>query len=335
MLLENIEQALDEKYEKDVIIGAEMELYLIDTYEDRYELLNDESVLEDIYSEFDERVYRDYYNYQLEIRTNPSEDWKEVAKELIELMKEVSKIAKEKDCIIVPISYISGGMFNGFHVHVSYRPEMSFGRLVEHALAMYPFMLDITRITLSAPIKNRKYGEILSLRQLESPHIGIPPLDYNNEDFEYYWVYDENARNGNRYHDIIINTNKKHGRHRIKSVDTIEVRMFDCVGSEPAIECVLESVYKIAKYINPEWFNRFRYNFALMVKLKELIRNSKIMLVNPHGWINPITLISLDELLSYLGVENRFSTAWIYYAYLDIYEIIYPIYHEHKSYPIP
>jgi len=335
MMLENLEQAIDEKYEKNVVIGAEMEIYVIDTYNDRFELLNDDEVIEAIYSEFDERVYRDYYNYQLEIRTYPSDDWKEVANELIELMREVSRVAEGRDCIIAPVSYINGGMFNGFHVHVSYKPEVSFGKLVEHALAMYPFMLDITRITLSAPIRSGEYGEILSFRQLDSPHIGVPPLDFNNYDFEYYWTYDENARNGNRYHDIIINTNKKHGRHRIKSVDTIEVRMFDCVGSEPGIKCVLESVYKIAKYINPEWFNRFRHNFVLMVKLKELIRNSKIMLVSPRDWINPITLISLNELLSHLGVENRLNTAWIYHTYINIYEIIYPYYHVNRTYPTP
>ncbi len=333
MLLESLEDAIDEKHEKDVMIGAEMEIYLIDTYEDRFELLDDENVLEDIYEQFDERVYRDYYDYQLEIRTNPSDDWKEVAKELIELMMNVSRVAKRNDCIIAPVSYIRGAMFNGFHVHVSYKPEMCFRGLVEHALAIYPFMLDITRITLSAPIMSKEYGYILSLRQLNSPHIGVPPLEYTDSDFEWFWIYDENARNGNRYHDIIINTNKKHGRHRIKSVDTIEVRMFDCVGSKKAIKCVLESVYKIAKYINHEWFNRFRHNFVLMVKLKELIRNSKIMLVSPRDWINPITLISLNELLSHLDVENRLDTTWIYHTYINIYDIIYPYYHKNRIYP--
>ena len=334
MLLENLEQALDYKFEKEVIVGAEMELYLIDTYEDKYELLDDENVIEDIYSEFDERVYKDYYDYQLEIRTNPSDDWKEVANELISLMREVSRVAREKDCIIAPVSYIRGGMFNGFHVHVSYKPEMSFGRMVEHMLAIYPFMLDITRITLSAPIRNRTHGEILSLRQLDSPHIGVPPLEYSNIDFEDYWIYDDNARYSNRYHDIIVNTNRKEGRHRIKSVDTIEIRMFDCVGSEPAIKCVLESVYKIAKYINPEWFNKFRYNYSLMLRLRNLIQNSKLMLVNPNDWINPLTLVKVDELLNYLDVECKVTSPWIYYVYYDIFNITFPAYHENFRYPI-
>jgi len=335
MLLESLEQALNKNNEKDVIIGAEMEIYLIDAYEDKYELLDDERVIEDIYEQFDERVYRDYYNYQLEIRTNPSDDWKEVAKELVELMKEVSRVAGDKDCIIAPVSYIKNGMFNGFHVHVSYRPEISFGNMVEHMLAIYPFMLDITRITLSAPIKNRKYGEILSLRQLDSPHIGVPPLEYNNEDFEYHWIYDEDARNGNRYYDIIINTNRKEGRHRIKSKDTIEIRMFDCVGWTKAIYCVLESVYKIAKYVNPEWFCKYRHNLGLMMKLRELIYNSKLALVHKGTWINPLTLIRLEELLDYLEIENEVREAWIYYKYYDLDLVTLPEYHVNFSYPIP
>lgn len=334
MLLVNLDEALNERYEKDVTIGAEMEIYLIDTYEDRYELLDEKSVIEDIYSEFDDRVYKDYYDYQLEIRTNPSDDWEEVAGELVELMKRVSRVAREKDCIIAPVSYIKDGMFNGFHVHVSYRPEMSFGKMVEHALAMYPFMLDIARITLSAPIRNRTHGEILSLRQLDSPHIGVPPLEFNNRDFENYWIYDENARYNNRYHDVIVNTNRKEGRHRIKSVDTIEIRMFDCVGYKRAIYNVIESVYNVAKFINPEWFNKYRHNFSLMLKLRDLINNSKLMLVSPQTWINPITLTKIDELQSYLGITNRMTETWIYYVYMDYYEITKPYYHRHFNYPI-
>ena len=334
MLLSRLEEALDVKFEKEVVIGAEMEIYLIDTYDDRYELLNEEDVIEDIYEQFDERVYRDYYEYQLEIRTNPSDDWEEVADELINLMKEVSKVAREKECIIAPVSYIKDGMFCGFHVHISYKPEMSFGRMVEHALAMYPFVIDITRLTLSAPFESSRYGEILSLRQLESPHIGVPPLHYTNEDFEHYWIYDDEATTSNRYHDIIINTNRKEGRHRIKSVDTIEIRMFDCVGYKKAIYCVLESVYKIAKYVNPDWFNRYRHNFALMLKLRDLIRNSKLNLVNPNSWINPLTLYSVDELLSYLDVENSIVSPWIYYVYWDCYDVIYPKTHAKYRYPV-
>jgi len=334
MLLSRLEEALDVKFEKEVVIGAEMEIYLIDAYGDEYTLLNEEDVIEDIYSEFDERVYRDYYEYQLEIRTNPSEDWKEVADELIELMKEVSKVAREKECIIAPVSYIKGGMFCGFHVHVSYKPEMSFGRMVEHALAMYPFVLDITRITLSAPFKSERYGEVLSLRQLESPHIGTLPLHYDNTEYEDYWIYDEEANLSHRYHDIIINTNRKEGRHRIKSVDTIEIRMFDCVGYKKAIYCVLESVYSIAKYVNPEWFNKYRHNYSLMLRIRDLINNSRIMLVNPNDWINPLTLIKLDELLSYLNVENRIVSPWIYHVYWDCYDATYPETHAKYRYPV-
>jgi len=334
MFLEKIEDALNVNCEKNVTIGAEMEIYIIDAYEDRYELLNNESILENIYSEFDERVYRDYYSYQLEIRTNPSDDWREVAKELIELMKEVRKVAEGQQCIIAPVSYISDGMFNGFHVHISYKPEMSFGNMVKLMLAMYPFMLDITRITLSAPMRRSRYGEILSLRQLESPHIGVPPLQYSDIDFEDYWVFDENARAENRYHDIIINTNRKHGRHRIKNTDTIEIRMFDCVGRSNAIECVLEAVYKIAKYINPEWFEKYRRNELVMMKVRELINNSKIMLVNPDRWLNPITLIRLDDLLGYLNTEQYYTNSWIYYTYFDAFGITEPTYHIKQKYPI-
>jgi len=334
MLLNSLEEAIGARFEKNVTIGAEMEIYVIDAYENEYKLLDDSIVLENIYGEFDERVYRDYYEYQLEIRTNPSDDWKEVANELIELMKEVSRAAKEQQCFIAPVSYIHGGMFNGFHVHVGFEPAISFGKMVEHAFAMYPFMFDICRITLSAPCENEKWGRVLSLRQLESPHIGVPPLGFDNADLEYYWIHSDNARGENRYHDIIINTNKKEGRHRLKDTNTIEVRMFDCVGSRKAIKCVIESAWKIAKFMNPEWFEKFRRNSGLMTKIERLIRNSRLALVKSYQWVNPLTLTTTAELLDWLEVENWILDSWVVNAWYDYDKITNPDFHASISYPL-
>ena len=334
MLLNSLEEAISEKFEKNVKIGAEMEIYIIDAYEDVYKLLEDSSVLESIYGEFDERVYRDYYEYQLEIRTNPSDDWKEVANELIELMKEVSRVAKEQQCFIAPVSYIRGGMFNGFHVHVSVEPTVSFGRMVELAFAIYPFMFDICRITLSAPFEDPAWGRVLSLRQLESPHIGVPPMDFDNDELEWYWVHSDSAQRDNRYHDIIINTNRRSGRSRVKDVNTIEVRMFDCTGSRRAIKCVIESFWKVAKFVNPEWFEKYRRNTTLMAKIKRLIRNSRLSLVKASQWVNPITLTTKDELLEWLDVENWVADPWIVNAWYDYDEIVNPDFHAGVSYPL-
>jgi len=335
MLIISLEEALKFECEKEVVMGAEMEIYVIDNSDDYCHLLNDEYIIEDIYNEFDDRVYRDYYEYQLEIRTNPSDDWKEVADELIELMSQASKVAREYDCFIAPVSFLKGAMFNGFHVHVSYKPEMSFRNMVEHAFAMYPFMFDVARLTLSSPIKDNRWGEILSLRQIESPHIGVPPLHYTNDRLEDYWVWDEDARGSNRYHDIIINTSRKEGRHRVKSTDTIEVRMFDCVGSKRHLRVVLEMVYKIAKYINPEWFNKYRQNYSFMVRLRNLLENMKYLIVQRIDWINPLTMHKISELQDYLNLEDYREWSWI--SVLPIFQeyVCVPESHKDISYPIP
>lgn len=334
MLLKSLDEAFGVEFEKDVIIGVEMEVYVLDASDQFIYLLEDRDVIEDIYNEFDERVYKDYYTYQLEIRTNPSDDWKEVARELIELIAKVSKVARERDCCIAPVSHITGAMFNGFHVHISYRPEMNFENMVRHAFAMYPFMLDVTRLTLSAPYKNREYGAILSLRQLDSPHIGVPPLHYTIDKLENYWIWDEEARAGNRYHDIIINTNRKEGRHRIKNVDTIEIRMFDCVGSKRYIKYVLETVYTIAKFINPEWFWKYHHNRDFMIKLKNLIQNLKLLLVQPLDWLNPLTMAKIWELQEFLGISTCNDYPWIHHCYLILDNICKPDTHKDLRYPL-
>lgn len=334
----NIEKAINQNYEKNVKIGAEMEVYIIDEYNDEYKLLSSDIVLRDIYREFDERVYRDYYPYQLEIRTNPSDDPAEVSEELCELIREAQRVAKELQCNIAPVSYIKDeytqSMFCGFHVHVSIEPEMSISKMADLMFSMYPFVFTITKITLSSPVRSKEHGDILSIRQIESPHIGVPPLNLTNREIEEMYLYSEEARGENRYYDIIINVNKKEGRRRVKDVNTIEIRMFDSVGLDKAIHCTIEAVYNIAKFVDPELLKDIRKSFVFSLRLRNLLNNMKHILIKDTEYICPLTLVNTEELLKYLEVRDIVSIPWIQLAYLEFKKIILPEFHKYYKYPI-
>jgi len=333
-----LEAFISENDIREVTIGAEMEVYVIDHVEDPPILLQSESVIKDIYSAFDERVYKDYYNYQLEIRTNPSDDPYEVSNELCELLREVSKVAREYDCYIAPVSYIENedenAVYCGFHIHISLKNNKNTTKeLIKMILSMYPVIYDIARISLSSPDKDPVLGDILSKRIANSRHIGLPdpPLDL-------YTLKITFINHRQRYFDIALNLNTREEdrseRHRIKDVTTIEIRVFDTIGSKKAIETVVEAVYNLAKRVKTDWIKEVMESPKKSIIFLETINCIRLNVISSRLYFNPFLLTYADETLEYLDVSSALKDAWIKYEFVDWWLVTTPQFHKYYCYPI-
>ena len=338
MLVYELDKIFNKISEHEVWIGAELEVYVLskvdDDYEDRYTINISDSVVEEIYNRMDERIYRDYYPYQLEIRTYPHNDPNDTAKELIELFKEASDIAQQFECKLVPISYLEKQMYNGMHVHISYSPKVSNREMVKRIVAVYPFIFDVARLTLSSPIESNEYGKILSIRNLMSPHIGIVPIECRIEDLEYMWVEDIKYDSTKRYYDIALNTNEACGRVRIKNVNTIEVRLYDSIGSIKAIKDVLELTYYMFKYIEPSWINKYRESYSRRRRLQKICDMIRYNMLLARNYINPFTGTDAQTLAEHFALDITTKEPWICYMYPAYDEFCTIKYQSNIEYPV-
>jgi len=319
MLVYELEKAFNKTAEREVWIGIELEVYLLvkDEDYDYYHVNLNSDITREIYDRLDERVYRDFYPYQLELRTYPHPDPKEVTNELISLFRETNKIAREIGGKLAPVSMIRGQMFNGMHIHISHTPRISNKDMVKSIVASYPFIIDIARMTLSSPAKTERYGEVLSLRILESPHIGLIPIKETFNSLEQMWVEDVYYDSSKRFYDIALNVNKRHGRTRIKDINTIEVRMFDCVGSESVLKNVIELTYNVYKFINPQWISEYRKNYDMRAKLEDVFYVIRHNLVTLSDYVNAFTGTDARELGKHFGMSNVYEEPWIYELYFN------------------
>lgn len=308
-----LERVFNKKYERNVRIGAEMEVYVLVNDSDMYFINSNNDLIREIYERMDERVYRDWYEYQLEIRTNPSDDPVEVANELIDLFEEADKIAKGMGCKLVPISYLKGSMFNGLHVHVSYIPRISEKEMIWRIIAAYPFIVDVARLSLSSPVVDEEVGKVLSKRIVSEVHVATPPVNLKVDELIDMWFYD----NDNRYYDIIVNNNRREGRHRIKDVDTIEIRIFDVIGCKGALRDVMKLTYYIMSSINFEWIKEFRKQREFRVSLFKVYKAIRENMAKTSEYINPFTGTYPSLLMRYF--ENKIcpDEPWVYLLWWD------------------
>jgi len=313
--LVELEKVFNKKNELNVTMGAEMEIYLLvrdDLYEDKYVLNEDNELTREIYECLDERVFRDYYPYQIEIRTNPSDDPRDIYKELVELFEETKKICSSMDCILIPISYLENSIFNGFHVHVSYTPRIRYETMIKRIISAYPFIIDISRLTLSSPERNSDFGKILSKRIVSEMHITTIPVNLKIESMKKMWIDNINIDSTVRYYDIILNANRRDGRHRVKDIVTIETRIFDVVGSREYLRHVLELTYEIYKSVNPSLFEKYLSSSEGRTLLFRLFKSLRFNLVKSGDYINPLTGTTSTELgLFFLGKLIP-EDSWIY-----------------------
>ena len=204
--------------------GLEIEFYLFDLISSVPNSSN--NYIDDIVENFDERVYRDYYPHQLEIRTYPSKSLDDIEKQMHKLFANVLKEALRENFVLIPKSHLSmfdRYMYCGMHIHIT-DDERTVSELYSyivsksyiHLLSLYPF-ISTSKIIRGSKIQN--YG----LRLSNSPHISLNEYPPSTD------VYFNADSQEVRYKDIAINTNRRHGRHRLKDVDTVEIRLFDTI----------------------------------------------------------------------------------------------------------
>ena len=321
MIYKPLEKLISRNSLRDITIGVEIEVYLIDCASEP-KLVRDESLTQSIYEHFDERVYKDAQDYQIEIRTNPSDEPNEVSREICQLMKKVDRVAKQYQCRIAPVGFLKEkyfeGSFCGLHIHI--RPksaQTSREEMKKLLLAIYPFIYTIARLSLSSPFIDRQNNIYLSKRILESD--SIAPLDLKDLNF-LSW----------KYLDITINTSLRHDRERIKDVETIEVRVFDPVGSSKCLQTIIQAIYQLSR--------RARTDFIKEITEKPLIfktiQQAREDLIKPKMFIDPLTRLTPYQFLKYLNVRTYHSDSWIRYHFRDWLSVCNVDFHTKYSYPL-
>jgi len=197
--------------------GIELEVLLFDAR--NKEPLQNQRLVERILENLPSNIYRDYYPYQLEIRSKPHNNPKAIVDEVKELYRLSAKEFLKHRIFIIPAPSIvkNGYTHCGFHAHISYPKNRDKDSYYKYAMGMYPFIL-----SLADHSKNFEIGDIKVSDRLEnSNHIGMPELRQDR-------FMDINI-DRRKYRDLIYSpciTNNG-DRHRLKKPATIEVRILD------------------------------------------------------------------------------------------------------------
>ena len=216
---------LPKKDSRKITCGIELEFPLFDI--ERKRLLNDFATIERVCRNLPDRIWRDYYAYQLEIRTNPHNNPRSIVEETKDLYTLANKEFCKSNIYIVPApgitndGNISDHMYCGMHTHVGYPNAKDKTKFYNRAMGMYPFLL-----SLAGHTKNFETSRFNGSDRLKkSNHIGLPYL--TKTDFL-------NGNGGNnKYKDIILSNSiskrdrEEIGRTRMVKPDTIEFRMLD------------------------------------------------------------------------------------------------------------
>jgi len=214
--------------DNDLTMGLEVELYLYDELSGT--LNSNEDLIHLILDHLPDTIGRDYYPYQLEIKTNPCSDENSLVKEFKQNLQMACDVAGQFNCSILTGSVFETAMFNGFHIHLRYKHENDWWKMFINS---YPLILSV-----AAQFRNgfsSSEPHIPSLRTLKSGHIGIPPLEVSNFDPTHL----------PRFLDITVNRNNENTRRRLKKVDTMELRLFDTPKFWSEYETIIRTVFRI------------------------------------------------------------------------------------------
>lgn len=216
------------RQEKKLTFGVEAEMYLLKDGKLSY---NDD-IMNNILNNVPDQITKDYYPCQIEIRTDPHDNPKDLNNQFISLLKTTARVCGEYGCEIIPLSWLGGSeTFNGVHYHIRYSSNKNpYWKMMMNS---YPFILSLTHFFRNSPSRINE----LSYRMINSQHIGLPIFD--PRDFEKY------CTGSNRYKDIIINKHRENNRHRKKSVNTLEIRCFDVPYMENYFKSMSELVFSI------------------------------------------------------------------------------------------
>lgn len=246
-----------------ITIGAEVELILFDSTTNSVLQENQRHRANKVFESLPNNIWKDYYPWQLEIRSDPFNSPDKVISQLLSFYKMADEAFKKENLYVIPSPYLglkNENSYCGMHVHVKYVNDALNQQFYERAWSAYPFILAIADHT-----KNSENEETFSRRLTNSHHVGIPYL--NRDDFS--------VGTGNmRYKDITINRLKtgndgENPRNRIKTVATLETRIFDTPSLGSHLRFITESVYNIFSKLKVNNFfvsNNNKYNVIKMTR---------------------------------------------------------------------
>jgi len=276
------------------LCGIELELLLFDA--GNRDLVRNYELVEDILHGLPRNIWRDWYPYQLELKTKPADKPKDAIKEMKELYRTSTDAFKEHDIYVIPATSISTNdcMYCGLHTHISY-PNETREVFFDRAMGIYPYIL-----SLADHCKNFETTELNTSNRLRnSHHIRLPQL--NKERF-----YSTRIPNSDRkYRDIIYSPRIREGeseneRARMIKPDTMEIRMLDTPSLFSFFVYQIETIYNLASRIkdNNPLVQMLSSNYN---KTESALRMSRELAIHQRYGMNKIFRMSnfgVCELLS-------------------------------------
>lgn len=238
---DNIEDWLYKTKKHQATFGVELEMMLFDINEKR--LVRDGDFTHAVLSTLPHEISKDYYPFQLEIRTNPHSEVEDILKETRKFYKMAKDAFAKEGVLVIPAPELGDESRTpcGMHVHVHYPGIKDNNLYWNRAMGMYPFIL-----ALSDHSKNSErniYDN--SHRMNTSPHIGLP---YLNQD-EFIGMHGGTSR----YKDIAFtppNTNDE--GTKMKKPTTLEIRILDTPSLFSFYEFQLRYIKTIAEHIKDD-----------------------------------------------------------------------------------
>jgi len=193
-------------------------------------LLSSDRVMGQVLDELPDVITRDYYPYQIEIRTKPHISAEGMLMELKNNMELCQSVCDKYDLKIIPMSWLgSGEMFNGLHFHFRNGERNHFK---ESLFNSYPFILSLMDCFKFSPASS----SYLTRRMRQSPHIQMPVIP--------------NIQASARYSDVCVNRNRENNRHRLKKDNTMEIRIFDLPYNFKYLANLTKLLFSIMKFLN-------------------------------------------------------------------------------------
>ena len=291
--------------ESKVEFGVELELMLLDLEKKRP--LSDYELLEDALSSLPERVYRDYYPYQLEIRTTPTTSIEKCLNETRQLYKVCSKKLVGYDIMIIPIPslVVNPQAYCGMHIHMSYpdKPD-DLKNYYCKAMGLYPFAL-----SLADHSSNFEVDELNTSERMEkSRHISLPYLKFSD--------FTSTSTDNRKYRDVILSPPiQQSNRQRMKKPWTIEFRMFDTPSFFSYYKFIVELMVKMARHIRADnpMVKLIQDNYQEAYNKLYLTRE---LIINQRYGVNKVFKMYngnvCDEVAKFFGVDYPEETQFEY-----------------------
>jgi hypothetical protein len=183
-------------------------------------------------------IWKDFYPYQLELRTQPSDNPETIIKETKNLYNICAKEFSKHKIFIIPVPTICAGMpaYCGMHVHVSYPDANKIDDYYNKAMGMYPFILALTDHSKNCEQSTYHNSERLD----KSRHIGFPYLERSE--------FVRGNQGDRKYKDIILSNpiDKPESHSRLVKPYTIEIRSLDTPSLFTFYEFMIRYIYGVA-----------------------------------------------------------------------------------------